>query len=304
MKKTIKLTESELKKLIKETLSEIEQTEPRIMSDDDIKAQYDDMKILNFKLEKTNFGGWSGAFELEFPNADNIDYDDYTINNFIVYDVEGKRIAWDNWMPDEDTHRLEEIIRGEIAKRLSENNGMELNESIDELDWKTYANAAKKRFEQLDDPNVEGSWKEKFNKAYGLEKMANQTFDDEYIGDMKYDRMGDSLSGKHSPSFNGRFNVTNSNMPYGAINGTNKGGGKIFSTAKGVYHSGNGGLVKPGTFFRDKETANKYEKANNELWDYDNGAYTYEKGKGWRKKDENAENLDEAVKRAIRKYLK
>ena len=88
MKKFIKLTESELKKLIKETLSEIERTEPRIMSDDDIKAQYDDMKILNFKLEKTNFGGWSGAFELEFPNADNIDYDGYTINNFIVYDDE------------------------------------------------------------------------------------------------------------------------------------------------------------------------------------------------------------------------
>lgn len=173
-------------------------------------------------------------------------------------------------------------------------------EALDELDWKTYANAARKRFDQVNDDSVEGTWNDKFHKAYDLEKAANSVFDNEYIGNMKYDTLGDKLKGKHSPRFDGRMQLGyKGRMPYGVIKGNNKSGGEIFSTDKGVYHSNGGGLTTPGQFFKNKEVADAYSKANDELWDYDKGNYRYEKGKGWTK-----DELEEAVTRAIRKYLK
>ena len=100
---------------------EIDEEGERWMSDDDITGQYGDMKILNFiLLPLQRSEGWEGSFELEFPNADGVDYEDYMVNNFIVYDKTGERIAWDNWMPDEQTQQLENIIRQEIMKKGSQ----------------------------------------------------------------------------------------------------------------------------------------------------------------------------------------
>ena len=87
------------------------------------------MEIVNFKLNPLKHSeGWEGGFEIQFPNADGIDYDSSMINNFIVYDKEGEKIAWDNWMPQEQTNKLEAIIRDEIKKRLSDDI---LNEAIE-----------------------------------------------------------------------------------------------------------------------------------------------------------------------------
>lgn len=93
--------------------------EYRHMSDNDIAAQYDDMKITYFEIShlRNSDTGWKGTFELEFPNADGVDYDETMVNNFIVYDEVGKRIAWDNWMPKSQTDKLENIIRQEISKK-------------------------------------------------------------------------------------------------------------------------------------------------------------------------------------------
>ena len=123
MKKIIKITESELHNLIKNCL-----LESQYMSDEDIANQYSNMEIINFKLNPLKHSeGWEGAFEIQFPNADDIDYDSSMINNFIVYDKEGEKIAWDNWMPQEQTDKLEAIIKDEIKNRLSDNI---LNEAI------------------------------------------------------------------------------------------------------------------------------------------------------------------------------
>jgi hypothetical protein len=123
MKKVVRLTESELHNLIKNCLFE-----SQYMSDEDIANQYSDMEIINFKLNPLKHSeGWEGTFELQFPNADDIDYDSSMVNNFIVYDKEGEKIAWDNWMPQGQTDKLEAIIRDEIRKRLSNNI---LNEAV------------------------------------------------------------------------------------------------------------------------------------------------------------------------------
>lgn len=118
-KKQIRLTESDLHRIIKESVKKVLR-ESQFMNDDNIANQYKDMKITYFNMKPLiNSDGWKGTFELEFPNADNIDFDGTMVNDFIVYDMEGNRIAWDNWMPDEQTKHLEKIIRQEIAKRTS-----------------------------------------------------------------------------------------------------------------------------------------------------------------------------------------
>ena len=130
MKKNIKLTESQFNKFIVETCKKVLNEDMAYMSDEDIANQYRDMKITYFEINPLrNSEGWEGTFELEFPNADDIDYDSTMVNDFFVYDSEGNRIAWDNWMPDEQTNYLNDIIRKEIAKRsVKESINRRLNE--------------------------------------------------------------------------------------------------------------------------------------------------------------------------------
>ena len=117
MKKRIRLTEGYLHRIEKESGKRVLK-ESEFMNDEDIANQYKDMKITYFDIKPLiNSDGWKGTFELEFPNADNVDFDGTMVNDFIVYDIMGNRIAWDYWMPDEQTKRLENIIRQEIAKR-------------------------------------------------------------------------------------------------------------------------------------------------------------------------------------------
>ena len=117
-KRTIRLTESKLMAIVKEGVKRMLMAE-NYMSDEDIENQYKDMIITHFNIKplRNSDEGWSGMFELEFPNADDVDFDSTMVNNFIVYDNNGDRIAWDNWMPDEQTDYLQEIIRNEISKR-------------------------------------------------------------------------------------------------------------------------------------------------------------------------------------------
>lgn len=90
----------------------------QLMSDEDIQNQYSDMQIAGFDIRPLRYDdGWTGTVELEFPNADNIDYDSTMVNNFICYDAEGNNIAWDKWMPNEQTQTLEELIRQKIAEK-------------------------------------------------------------------------------------------------------------------------------------------------------------------------------------------
>jgi hypothetical protein len=107
-----RLNEAKLSKIISESIQ-------KVISDDEIEKQYDDMNIVNFEMEPLRHSseGWKGTFELVFPNADGVDYDENMVNDFMAYDAAGNRIAWSNWMPEGPTKRLESIIRHEIAKR-------------------------------------------------------------------------------------------------------------------------------------------------------------------------------------------
>lgn len=87
------------------------------LSDAQIAAQYDDFKVVGFKYDHNRYGeGFSGVIEIEFPKATHEDFDDYKCDNFIAYDDECKRIAFDNWYPEEVYYNLCMYIRKQIIK--------------------------------------------------------------------------------------------------------------------------------------------------------------------------------------------
>lgn len=91
----------------------------RFMSDADISAQYEGFVVKHFSIEPLRFSdGWSGCLELEFPCADEVDFDSTKVDNFIVYDKEGLRTAFEHWYPSDITRKLTELIRSEIRKRM------------------------------------------------------------------------------------------------------------------------------------------------------------------------------------------
>lgn len=117
-KNVIKINEQQLKNIIAESIKELVKEDAQFMSDDSIRNQYSKMKITYFAMHPLRRSeGWEGTFELEFPNADGVDFDESMVNNFIAYDVDGKQIAWDRWMPDEQTKVLNNIIRRKIAEK-------------------------------------------------------------------------------------------------------------------------------------------------------------------------------------------
>ncbi len=117
-KKIIKINENQLQRIIQKAIKTVlnEDEEYKYMSDDDIASQYDGMEIVDFTIEhlRSSDEGWIGGFDLIFPNADGIDFNESLYNGFIVYDEDGKKIAWDHWMPNEQTIYLENFIRQKI----------------------------------------------------------------------------------------------------------------------------------------------------------------------------------------------
>ena len=170
------------------------------------------------------------------------------------------------------------LTESDLKRVISES----VKQIISELDWKTYQNAANKRLRQSRETPERS--KELWDKSWELGKYANEKFHDDYIGNYRYDTVGDKLKGKKSAKFDGHIGPSNGKIAYGNVRGWNKGGDEIFSTEKGVYHN-HQGIVTPRQHFRDSDIADAYSRANDELWDYENGNYDYTQGKGWHLKD-------------------
>lgn len=190
----MKITYGQLKNMIAESVHRV-LSEERYMSDEDIAAQYSDMKIVDFVLEPAkNFDGWTGRFEVEYPTADGIDFDSSVVNNFIVYDLDGNRIAWDNWMPDVATNHLESIIRKEIAKRKNGMTENKLNEIGDTSRGQYMLGRldARNRMEREDNPDgrhgaYKGAAEDTAMKNWKDDPTLEPSFDKGY-GDEHYGR--------------------------------------------------------------------------------------------------------------------
>lgn len=159
-----------------------------------------------------------------------------------------------------------------------------IKEALNELDWKTYANAENKRLAQG-----------KYANANELSNMAKNRFDDEYNNNYRYDTLGAKLADKHSKTFNSTFIPTE--KP--SLQGRNEKGEELFRN-NGKYYNSRRGLTTPEKFFKDKEMSDTFNTATQELDNYNNGNYDYTPDKGWHLKESK---LNKIIKKSIKKCL-
>lgn len=147
-----------------------------------------------------------------------------------------------------------------------------INESVkqvlSELDWKTYANAARQRKNQ---GNV--------NNSKELKKASARAFNKQYPS--------------INTTINAKYGLDNPALelvdPYGYPHHDDP----VPYLRDRIKHSGyNDGIERT-----DYET---YSNAREDMENYLGGNYEYQKGKGWQLKD----NMDESIRRAIRKVLR
>lgn len=177
-------------------------------------------------------------------------------------------------------------------------------EALNELDWKTYANAADKAYQTKtklahtmygDTPVRDMDLVQKFRNAKA-DAINNKYFNGE--DESEYFPNGGNFA-------NGEYDMPPT-VHHGKLSydpGTKYDNSPIAYNGSGAF---TGGYRGPATydelvnaFNGDEEKARNFMAMCQEFFDYKKGKYKYEKGKGWTK-----DGLDEAVTRAIRKYLK
>ena len=90
-------------------------------SDEDIEAEFSNYKILSLEVAPSKSGkGYIGSIEVDFPEAGESvgGGTNYVYDNFIVYDNNGDRIAFDNWYPDEVVRIFKQKIKEEIGNQF------------------------------------------------------------------------------------------------------------------------------------------------------------------------------------------
>lgn len=113
--KTMKIKEPEVDTVAKNLLKQYE--EATYLSDEDIAAQYDDFNCTEVEVQasKANEGWVNFTLELEFPDADHPDFNDYVIENG-YWDTKEDRWGFDNWYPDKTLEDLKDLVRKEAQK--------------------------------------------------------------------------------------------------------------------------------------------------------------------------------------------
>ena len=157
-----------------------------------------------------------------------------------------------------------------------------IKEALNELDWKTYANAAKKAERKWLDADTSDDGVPHRIRYTKFDNAATDAFNKEYgyeDDDFSYEKgSGDSRT------FTNKKRVGTYASPFG-VN-------------KRYWHDTYRNDGYPDYPMNDN-AANALERGDNELSKYYNGNYEYVKGKGWMDK-----NLNEAITRAIRKVLR
>ena len=217
MKKTIRLTESDIRRMVMETMDAWEDAIYKKNQDKEFRHRY-------------GLGqGW--------PHYDHEDYD-----NGIWQDDDGK--CWTVYPGERQATCLDDEMNENVGEKTIKINESDIRrmvmEALDELDWKTYMNAAGKRYQQAHSNNSGTSDNSKaVEKGNALYQKAAQTFQDQH-----------------------KTPITNASNPSWRNN-------------------------NPGS------------NAGRDYTKYANKQSQYIQGQGW-----TNESIDEAVTRAIRKYLK
>lgn len=112
----------ERKKLMKndnivEELINFSDKDVKLLSDEDIAAQYDNFECTSISVEpsRVHDNWYNFTLELEFPDADHPDFSDYVIEN-VYYDADADRWGFDNWYPEETSKQLKDLMLKELEK--------------------------------------------------------------------------------------------------------------------------------------------------------------------------------------------
>lgn len=180
-----------------------------------------------------------------------------------------------------------------------------IKETINELDWKTYANAAKKAHAW----RSEHPFQYDRNRGLEFDSAAQDAFDKqhgiEYLPDYGGERGNINFTSVHGePSLSG-----SRNHDFGDNGGP-------FDLKHNVYHMGkkygkDGGYGRarmwdfshettPEEFYGSDEMGKKFRDAEQDVENYNNGKYDYTPEKGWHLKESK---LNKVVKESIKKVL-
>lgn len=102
---------------IAEELINFSDKDVKLLSDEDIAAQYNNFECTSISVEpsRVHDNWYNFTLELEFPDADHPDFSDYVIEN-VYYDADADRWGFDNWYPEETSKQLKELMLKELEK--------------------------------------------------------------------------------------------------------------------------------------------------------------------------------------------
>lgn len=174
--------------------------------------------------------------------------------------------------------RTVKLTESELKQIITES----VKNIISELDWKTYANAAKKTHLKALDGDVSGDEYHKLlKKSNNFSKAANNAFDRDYGIDngSLYTKLDNSRHGSNTPAPGGGYFPYQDDTKLKTYDRTEK-------TAWGYdYPMDDYEIERMYKWNKDDEFTQKHKAANKEIQDYKKGNYDYTKGKGWHLKD-------------------
>ena len=175
------------------------------------------------------------------------------------------------------------LTESELRKMISES----VKGAINELDWKTYMNAAKKAYDSAENDDEE-------DRAWKFADTAEKAFNRDY--------------GYVEPDDNLEYYGQKANQDISGANFTPRGqygvGMGSWTPLKAQMHSvrnigrgeTNNSMINPNSKMKpSKNTIDAYQRAEDEMEKYANGKYNYKKGKGWQ--------LKESINRNVSKLL-
>ena len=309
MKRVIRISESELNRLVKEAAASVAENVDEI--GDTPRGQY----ALGQLHARNVHSKYDNVSAIDGPSADMYDeiekrrggdeWDDGVCKNPLYYDYAD---GYTDWIAHK-AHGLKGSAGSGVNEgktiRFTENNIKKMvMEALNELDWKTYDSAAEKAYRTKtkqaptmygDTPVRDMDLVRKFRKAKA------DAINDRYFN-------GEDES-EYFPN-GGNFAKGEYDMPptvrHGKLSyqpGTEYDDSPITYNGSGAFI---GGYKGPATyddlvdaFNGDEEKARNFMAMCQEFSDYEKGKYKYEKGKGWTK-----DGLDEAVTRAVRRCLR
>jgi len=215
-----------------------------------------------------------------------VDYDD---SQSLDYNLEGLYDEILQSPPTDDTmaenkKRIRKIVSEALRKEV-----------INELDWKTYMNAAKKAYDSAENDDEEDrAWKfadaaeDAFNKDYGhIEPDDNL----EYYGQ----KANQDVSGANFTP-RGQYGV--------GMGSWTPSYAKMHSVRNIGRGETNNTLINPNSKMKpSKNTIDAYQRAENEMEKYANGKYKYKKGEGWQN-ESIYRKIDKIVSECLKRNIR